>query len=541
MTDTLPSGVKLNDWDDVTTRRTSIFDSVLKSVGKQFPQSYGGVRLEVNDLHFDGPERFTLADQKRALLTNRYLHRKLKGMVRLVDEATGDPIEEKPMTLMKVPVLTDRGTFIHNGNEYTTMAQARLLSGVYTRRKATGELESHFNVQRGTGNSFRIHLEPDTGLFKMNIGQASLRLYPLLRDLGIPDEQLEKTWGSELLAKNRAKYDARVFDKAYARLVRRPDPNATREQKAAAILESLKASKLNRGVVQRTLPNRFNSKIAAAWKRGAAMTLPDPIPVGDDKDSFNKADYMMLAQFLNEHYKAGIPLDLPTSELVDVILAKLQEQMPDFKGELLNALQKSAARDYGCLMATLPAHQAVPIVKWCNDNFKPEDVAISGIEQMPHVTIRFGFKPGFDIERLKKLLKDQPPVSFTLKEITRFKGVEGGNADCIVVEVDSPDLVALRKKIDDTIKAGLEKPTYASYKPHLTLAYVKPGACKNLTGHAWFDGNTYVLRSLMFSTPGSKAKIEIPLNHETTFVPPTPRADGKRRVEGKRGSDGDPS
>lgn len=522
MTETLPSGVAMRDWDDVPARRQAIFDSVLDSFGKQFPQSYGGVRMEVKDLHFDGPDRYSLAEQKRALLSNKYLHRKLKGTVLLMDEATNTPLEERPMTLMKVPVLTDRGTFIHNGNEYTTMNQARLLSGVYTRRKATGELESHFNVRRGTGNSFRVHLEPDTGLFKMNIGQASLRLYSLLHDLGIPDEKLEQTWGPELLQKNKAKYDARVFDKAYARLVKRPDPKASREDKAKAIMESLQAAKLSRQVVDRTLPNLFNRKVAAVWKRGALLDMPD-ITGETDKDEFTKADYLMLAQFLNTNFKAGIPLDLTTGEIVDVIIAKLHEALPNFNADLLNRLmiEKQAAGAAGCLMAVLPPHQAVPVVKWSTDNFKPEDVAITGIEQMPHVTVRYGFPAGFDIDRLKKILKDQGPISFTLRDIIRFEGVEGGNADCLVVEVESPDLEALRKKIDDTLGDVLNKPTYKGYKPHLTLAYIKPGACKDIEGHAQFAGNTYVLNSLLFSTAGSKEKTELKLKDATDFVPPS--------------------
>lgn len=516
MTETLPSGVSMRDWDDIPARRTAIYDSVLEAMSKQFPQSYGGVRLEVGDLHYDGPEDYSLSDQKRALLNNRYLHRKLKGVVKLVDETTGEPIEERPMTLMKVPVLTQRGTFIHNGSEYTTMNQARLLPGVFTRRKATGELESHFNVQRGTGNSFRVHLEPDTGLFKMAIGQASLRLYSLLHDLGIPDEKLEAAWGPELLAKNKAKYDPRVFDKAYMRLVRRADPNVSREEKAGAILAAMGAAKLNRGVVERTLPNLFNRKVATVWKRGAVMQIPDapqPAVAAENKDDFNKADYLLLARFLNENFDAAIPLTLPTADLVDVILKRLQEAMPNFKPELMAKLMqaKEAAKSSGCLMAVLRPTEAAPIVNWTTETIDADDLSGQGIEAMPHVTVRYGFRPEADVERLKEILSECSPVRFTLKEIRRFEKVNGGTEDCVVVEVESDDLTRLRKEIDDQFSDSLDEPTYKTFKPHLSLAYVRPGACKDLVGHAWFSGGTYVLKELVYSTPGSKEKITIPL------------------------------
>jgi DNA-directed RNA polymerase beta subunit len=339
--DSLPAGVKLIDWDDMPTRRRMIFDSIKDSFTKQFPVSYGGMRLNIDNIHYDDPKDFNLTAQKKALLDNRFLHWKLKGTARLADEATGQVIEERPMTLMKVPYLTERGTFVHNGSEYVTMSMARLLPGVYTRRKATGELESHFNAKRGTGNSFRIHLEPDTGLFKMDIGQASLRLYSLLHDLGIPDEKLEQTWGADLLDKNRKMYDVRVFDKAYQKLVRRADPNADKQMKAQAILGALQETKLSRKVLDRTLPNRFNTKIAAQWKRGSMMQIPDPVPTESSQENFSKADYMMLAQFLNQNFKAGIPTELPTHELVSAVLNALHQLMPGYKSDLVSQLMSA--------------------------------------------------------------------------------------------------------------------------------------------------------------------------------------------------------
>lgn len=336
MTGGPPADVKLIDWDDVPTRRQMIFDGVKDAFVKQFPMNYAGISLGMKDIHYDSPRDFSLAEQKKALLDNRFLHWKLKGIATLSDPATGQVIEERPMTMMKVPYLTQRGTFIHNGSEYVTNSQARLLPGVYTRRKATGELETHFNVKRNTGNSFRIYLEPDTGVFKMNFQQSSLRLYSLLHDLGVPDEKLEKAWGPDLLDKNRKAYDSRVFEKAYQKLVKKPDLNLSREEKSKAILVALQASKLNRSVVSRTLPNLFTEKFGT--RKQALLQIPDPVPVPDDRNEFSKADYLLLAQFLNENFKAGIPLDLPIGEIVDVIVQKLQSLMADFKPELVNKL-----------------------------------------------------------------------------------------------------------------------------------------------------------------------------------------------------------
>lgn len=317
-----PPGVKLTDWDDFDAHRDAIYTQAREAMLKKFPQSYGGVRLELHDLDYEDPPRVSLADQKRALLTNKFLHRRLRGTWRMFDDKTGDLLEERRSTVMKVPVLTERGTFIHGGNEYTTLHQARLMPGVFTRRKATGELETHFNVRRGTGSSFRVHLEPESGLFKLDIGQSSLRLYSLLKDIGVSDEELEKRWGPELLQTNRDKYDARVFDKAYQRLVRQPKPDATREEKAQAIREAMTRARMDRRVVERTLPNLFNRKVAAAWR------------AGQDAD-FDRADYLMLARLLDEKFGAGIPLDLTTAELVARIRSEMGELLPQVDDGML--------------------------------------------------------------------------------------------------------------------------------------------------------------------------------------------------------------
>lgn len=345
MNEVTDTGVELHDWDDINDRRSAIYKETMDAFKKQFPSTYNGVTLHVDDLHYEGPESVDLPEQKKALLQNRYLHRKLKGTVTLKDATTGQVLDTQPsLTLMRVPMLTDRGTFVHNGNEYTTMNQMRLLSGVYARRKASGELESHFNAERGSGSSFRIRLEPETGLFKLDIGQASLKLYPLLQSLGVPDERLAATWGADVLAKNKEKPDARVFDKAYQRLVRKPDPNATPEAKREAILAALEGTKLNVGVVARTLPNLFNNKVASAWRSEVPpLELPELGAPADGEDGgdeeFSRADWMELAKFLNDTAHAGIPLDAPVPQIVEAVKAFLGSAEPGINAQLLEQAQ----------------------------------------------------------------------------------------------------------------------------------------------------------------------------------------------------------
>jgi len=264
----LPKGVILRDFDDFTTLRNQIFDGVKNSMIKSFPAEYGNVRLELHDVDYDNLDDVPVSEQKKNLLENKYITKKLRGTIKLFDKTNDQLLEEKRISLMKVPYLTNRGTFIHGGNEYASIMQSRLLPGVYTRRQANGELETQFNVKPGTGIGFRVGFEPETTQYRVKISQANLHLYSLLKDIGTSDKELEKAWGPEILRANQMKYDARVFDKAYDRLVsaRQKKTDKTREDKVNSLKNAFEAAQIHARVAQKNLPNMFDPKVAAEWE-----------------------------------------------------------------------------------------------------------------------------------------------------------------------------------------------------------------------------------------------------------------------------------
>ena len=249
-----PEPPDLTDWSDTPKKRRQFFDRTIESVSRSFPKEHKGVRLELHDLHYADPEDIPTGAQKKALMSNGYLNRRLRGTWKLFDVESNEELDSRKETVMKVPYLTNRGTFVHGGNEYVTLHQARLDTGAYSRVKANGATETQFNLRRGTGNNFRVELEPETGLFRMKVGGSNLRLYSLLHDLGVPDEDLEKSWGPELLAKNREAYDSRTLDKAYRKLVRRPADDLDVHAKVAAIRQALDDTRMSRATLRRTLP-----------------------------------------------------------------------------------------------------------------------------------------------------------------------------------------------------------------------------------------------------------------------------------------------
>ena len=248
----VPAGVKLRSFIDAPATRTAIMDNVLEAVKNRFPIEDDDVRLELKDVKYEGPTSYTLEQQKQALLGNRRLGCSIAGTWRLTDKKTGKVLDERRDGILRVPYYTDRGTIINNGNEYTVISQARLSPGVYVRRKQNGELESQFNVANGLG--FRIGLDRETGALNMSVGQGHVPLYPVLRAMGVTDDDMRKAWGNEVTSVNIGKMDTRAMDKVYARYAgHKADMSLSPIEKAKFVSEALAGSGLDPDVVVRTL------------------------------------------------------------------------------------------------------------------------------------------------------------------------------------------------------------------------------------------------------------------------------------------------
>lgn len=247
----LAEPVSFRRFDDPAATRKLIFDRVLEATIGRYPIENERYRLELTGARYQDPKDFSLRDQKHALLSKGSLYWRLHGTWRLFDRATEQMVDEKPAVVAHVPYMTQRGTFIHRGNEYTIANQMRLRPAVYTRRKENGQLEAHFNILPGTGRSFRVHMDPETGIFKMQVGQAQIPLYPLLQALGVPDSQLKARWGKDLLNANRQRQDSLALQKAYKRFVGGTTQDAGAQSRE--LLDSFKGMTLDADVMSSTL------------------------------------------------------------------------------------------------------------------------------------------------------------------------------------------------------------------------------------------------------------------------------------------------
>ena len=253
----IPQGVTLREFDDTRAARKAIYAGTLEALKKRFPLENKSYRLELSNVRFTGPQDFTLAQQKQALLTDKNLHTPVSGRFRLIRKSDNAVVDEKDEVVMNVPYYTDRGTIINNGSEYTVANQLRLRPGVYTRIRRSGDVETQFNVKPGTGRGFRLRMEPSTGVITVNVGHANMPLYPLLKALGVSDRQMQKAWGSDVAYANAQKANSvsgrSAVDKLYKAFAGYNAQAQDLVSKETYLRETLPKFELDPGVTVRTL------------------------------------------------------------------------------------------------------------------------------------------------------------------------------------------------------------------------------------------------------------------------------------------------
>lgn len=188
-------------WDplDFPKVRQKLYSNTMESLKKRFPLYNDKYELGLDNVEYIDPEDFSLTEQKKAIMEGKTLGRRIRGSWVLKDVNTGKVVEKtKPMTLLKVPYITERGTFIRNGSEYTFSNILRLQPGVYTRKKDQDEILAQFNAKQGTGTRVDMVFQPSTGTFRFRKGSLNAPAYTVLKDYGITDDELKEAWGPEL-------------------------------------------------------------------------------------------------------------------------------------------------------------------------------------------------------------------------------------------------------------------------------------------------------------------------------------------------------
>jgi len=260
--------VKHHDILDFDAIRQQTADNVKDALLQRFPMENERYRLSLEDVDYETKDRFSLKEQKEAILNGRPVARRLKGRWRLTDIETDKPIAKSGrLTLLNLPYLTRRGTYIRNGHEMTLAHIMRLRPGVYSRTKNNGINEAFVNIEQGTGSSFRIEINPENGVFMLRKGGINAKLYPVLRSMGLSDDQLKEQWGEDILNANIAGSRGTMVTRNLHSLIKQAkvtkmettqpyelDPDETK-----ALLESFGVMRVDPDVTESTLGRRFTN------------------------------------------------------------------------------------------------------------------------------------------------------------------------------------------------------------------------------------------------------------------------------------------
>ena len=331
MPETTPD-LGMRAFTDHTRTRKTIFDSTLSELTSAFPVENDRYRLQLDDIHYVEPRPYTLADQKAAILRNRDLTWRLRGTWRLFDRKADKLLGEREDVVARVPYLTDRGTFIRHGNEYTVVNQSRLKPGAYARRTESGDLTAHVNVRPGTGSSFGVYMDPQTGKFRLLFGQARIPLYPILRSLGATDRQLRERWGDQILQANLKDDPAAVRRVLQHLNVPRDD-----QPEAPKLIAALQRMEMDPAVNKRTMGREYDrvtpELLIDASSKLVRINRGEAEP--DDRDSLANQTVHSIEDFIRERIRRD------RAGVVRGLLRKLT-----FRGGNLNYLSRAALDDY---------------------------------------------------------------------------------------------------------------------------------------------------------------------------------------------------
>jgi DNA-directed RNA polymerase beta subunit len=219
---------KVSDQDllrpsDVVGLRKRIYDHAFDAVKNLEPIANSRYRLRVENPRWVDPETWSPSHQKKVFYHGGTLARRIQGDWVMDDVATGQPISRKDaVTIAAVPHLNDRGLFLLNGSHWHLGSQTRLDPGIYPRIQANGDVEAMVNPKGG--NQHRVALDPASGVFHMEMGSSKIPLLPLLKAMGVTNDQLHEAWGRDLVVKNAAKDDGVAVGKLLKKLFPDKEP-----------------------------------------------------------------------------------------------------------------------------------------------------------------------------------------------------------------------------------------------------------------------------------------------------------------------------
>lgn len=290
--------------EDDVARRDQLRRKVVDGLTQAFPLQAGKHLVELSNVQVE-PQAYSSREQKHAVLEGRTLSERVRGDLTVKDAAGTVLDHAKDFTLLQLPWFTPRHTFVVDGTEYSVSNQLRTKPGVYVRRRGNEELEATFNLAKGA--NFRVQMEPEKGLLYMQPSHTTSRipLHPILRALGVPQQDIAARWGSDVAALNRDAWKSpdKHVTKLYETLVHPARQTATTSEEQARVLrEYFDKTALDPEVTAHTLGHPYEKATPAAMLAASRKLLEVHRAAADvdDRDSLAFKTFHSVDDFAKE-------------------------------------------------------------------------------------------------------------------------------------------------------------------------------------------------------------------------------------------------
>ena len=274
----------------------------------------------------------------------------------------------------------------------------------------------------------------------------------------------------------------------------------------AAVMGTLAGAVMGGGAQVAALAGPRTTAPETGVDEPAPGTPPGDVPVSEaPPPSGRPAPAAQPTSWFDQFQEAGdIPLDAPPPPSPGARVDEEIESARPLPGTETPAAP--ARHDYSSTQVTLPPTERADIARLAN-TIPNEDLAEKGREAEPHITVKYGLHSRPDaLATLQEILRDEPPVTVTFGKTAIFP--DSGDGDVVKVDIESPDLRRLHKKIADALP---NTETHGDYTPHATVAYVQPGLGKKYVGRTDLEGRQVTFDQMLFAgTDDTKTSIPLP-------------------------------